>query len=72
MKIPMIPITRRRHLTVSSLVLILCVSCIVEGVADLYLDDTDRVTNTNKSRKNKNTPLVPSGLLGPVTFKPVN
>lgn len=41
-------------------------------VGDLFLDEKDRVTRTNKSGKSKDTPLVPSGLLGPVTIEPVN
>lgn len=41
-------------------------------VGDLFLDEEDRVTRTNKSGKGKDTPLVSSGLLGPVTLAPVN
>jgi hypothetical protein len=41
-------------------------------VGDLFLDEEDRVTRTNKSGKSKNTSLVSSGLLGPVTLEPVN
>jgi len=41
-------------------------------VGDLFLDEEDRVTRTNKSGKSKTTPLVVSGLLGPVTLEPVN
>ena len=37
-------------------------------VGDQFLDEKDRVTRTNKAGKNKDTPLVPSGLLGPVTL----
>lgn len=41
-------------------------------VGDQFLDEKDRVTRTNmRGRHNKNTPLVPSGLLGPVTLEPV-
>jgi hypothetical protein len=40
-------------------------------VGDKFLDKKDRITNTNLQNKhNKNTPLVPSGLLGPVTLEP--
>ncbi|NQV35414.1 MAG: hypothetical protein HQ515_22160 [Phycisphaeraceae bacterium] len=41
-------------------------------VGDLHLDETDRVTSTNKSGKNKKSALVSSGLLGPVTLEYVN
>jgi len=40
-------------------------------VGDQFLDEKDRITRTNKAGKGKNTPLVPSGLLGPVTLEPV-
>jgi hypothetical protein len=40
-------------------------------VGDLFLDEKDRVTRTNKAGKSKDTPLVSSGLLGPVTLEPV-
>ena len=42
-------------------------------VGDKFLVEKDRITSTNILGKfNKNTPLVPSGLLGPVTLEPVN
>ena len=42
-------------------------------VGDNFLDEKDRVTRTNMHGKfKKNTPLVPSGLLGPVTLEPIN
>ena len=41
-------------------------------VGDQFLDEKDRVTRTNMLGKHKkDTPLVPSGLLGPVTLVPV-
>jgi hypothetical protein len=41
-------------------------------VGDQFLDDKDRITRTNMLGKHKkDTPLVPSGLLGPVTLVPV-
>ncbi len=41
-------------------------------VGDNFLDEKDRVTRTNmQGRFNKKTPLVPSGMLGPVTLGPV-
>ncbi|MCF7975917.1 MAG: hypothetical protein K9N55_19025 [Phycisphaerae bacterium] len=41
-------------------------------VGDLFLDEEDRVTRTNKAGKSKDTPLVSSGLRGPVTLEPVH
>jgi len=41
-------------------------------VGDLFLDEKDRVTRTNKAGKAKDTPLISSGLLGPVVLKPVD
>jgi len=40
-------------------------------VGDQFLDEKDRVTRTNKAGKGKATPLISSGLLGPVTLEPV-
>jgi len=41
-------------------------------VGDNFLDEKNRITHTNVHGKfNKNTPLVSSGLLGPVTLEPV-
>jgi len=40
-------------------------------VGDLFLDEKDRITRTNEAGKGKDTPLVPSGLVGPVTLSPV-
>ncbi len=40
-------------------------------VGDKFLDETDRITRTNMQHvHNKNTPLIPSGLLGPITLRP--
>jgi len=42
-------------------------------VGDQFLDEKKRITRTNMQGKHKkNTPLVPSGLLGPVTLGPTN
>jgi hypothetical protein len=39
-------------------------------VGDQFLPEEDRVTRTNmKGRHTKESPLVPSGLLGPVTLQ---
>ncbi len=41
-------------------------------VGDQFLPEEERVTRTNmQGRHQKDTPLVPSGLLGPVTLQPV-
>ena len=40
-------------------------------VGDQFLPEKERVTRTNVQVKDKNSPLVPSGLLGPVTLGPV-
>ena len=41
-------------------------------VGDSFLDEADRVTRTNiRNKFNKKKPLIPSGLLGPVTLEPV-
>lgn len=41
-------------------------------VGDRFLDEKDRITHTNiQDKHTKNTPLVPSGLLGSVTLEPV-
>ena len=40
-------------------------------VGDQFLPEKDRITRTNVKVTNKNSPLVPSGLLGPVVLMPV-
>jgi hypothetical protein len=40
-------------------------------VGDQFLPEKERITRTNVKVTNKNSPLVPSGLLGPVTLQPV-
>ncbi|MCF7957925.1 MAG: hypothetical protein K9M57_05685 [Phycisphaerae bacterium] len=41
-------------------------------VGDQFLDEKDRITHTNmQGRHDKKTPLVSSGLLGPVTLEPL-
>jgi hypothetical protein len=39
-------------------------------VGDQFLPEEKRITRTNVQTKDKNSPLVPSGLLGPVTLVP--
>jgi hypothetical protein len=42
-------------------------------VGDTFLDKEKRITRTNmRGKHNKNTPLLDSGLQGPVTLGPVN
>ena len=41
-------------------------------VSDQFLPEEKRITRTNlQGQHTKNSPLVPSGLLGPVTLQPV-
>jgi hypothetical protein len=41
-------------------------------IGDQFLPEEERITRTNmKGRHKKSSPLIPSGLLGPVTLQPV-